>query len=586
MRFCLRVLVLATVAGGFGGCSNGDEGPAPVARRPVTVVTLQESAPASQRLIPAVVTPHRETQIPFEVTGRVERILNLGEDVDGEQVDRSGELVQAGAFLAELDPKPFERALVKAQQRLEAARKQLAAQVVQLETVLPARLESAKSQAAAAELNAKYAKDDVEALVSAVDLARTTLERNRELLPTGAVSDIAVRQSETNLQAQRSRLAQARTLVAARERENDAADAAIAELEGSIQLQTANNEAQRATIKELEEAVEDAQSDLEDSVLRAPYAGRVTARFAGEGSFVRAGEPVVTLTMMNPIEVVMTVSGDVDEELVVGTDAMIYPSDHGTTELSRGLRATLYQKRGIADPMTRTFELGLILANKRRGGRSNPGNVPQAPYLIPVFENPLDLPGQSGLFTVAEAIGETGAESWVLKVRGLEQGARSAETLERVLEADKVAVSVGSNTIRVASFGLVEIVGDGIRRGDLLVPMPTEQHAAGFVVADNRWVLRPGDLVQVGINRSRHTAGFYVGVQSIRVLGGQPTVFVVGDGERVKAVPVEVRDSVGERRRIESAALRAGDRVVERGAHFLIDGDPVTVATDRVEGAQ
>ena len=84
---------------------------------------------------------------------------------------------------------------------------ELDAQKVQLETVLPARLTSAKARVESARLNAESAKNDLQALQSAVSLAKTTVERNRELLPTGAVSDIAVRQSENDLQAARARLA-------------------------------------------------------------------------------------------------------------------------------------------------------------------------------------------------------------------------------------------------------------------------------------------------------------------------------------------------------------------------------------------
>ena len=234
-------------------------------------------------------------------------MIDVGDEAQGEQTDRQGVLVQEATILAELDPAPFRRALNQAKQRQLSAEKELEAQVVQLESVLPAQLESAQSSAKAAELNTTHAQENVEALEAAVELARTKVERNRELLPSGAVSDITVRQSEAELEAQRAQLAQAKTLVTAREREHDAAVSAISQVEGAIALQEAANGAREAGIQELREVVVDAESNLENCVLRAPFPGRVTAIHVGEGSFVSAGSPIVTLTMMNPVEVVVSV---------------------------------------------------------------------------------------------------------------------------------------------------------------------------------------------------------------------------------------------------------------------------------------
>ncbi len=578
-------LVFASALLVSAGCgSDADEAPRVLAR-PVTVLELEAHAPPPGRLIPGVVTPYRQTELPFEVGGRVERLIGVGDDVQGEQLDRDGNVVQAGAVMAELDPAPLQRALNQTRQTLQAARLQLEAQVVQLEDVLPARLASARSQAQAAELSASYAKDDVAALESAVELAATTLERNQGLLPTGAVSDIAVRQSATELEGSKARLAQSLTLVTTREREYDAAVSTVAEIEGSIALQRANNEAQRASIRGFEEAVLDAESDLQNCTLRAPFPGRVTRLHVGEGSFVAAGSPVLTLTMMNPIETVINVSAGVEEELIVGTDALIYPMNASQVDMESAVRATLFQKRGVADSGTRTFEVGLIAPNRRRVVRADQAGLPVVPYLMPVFDNPLDLPGGEGLYTVAEAVERSGDEAWVLKVRGLAQGARSEATLKGKLEATRVPVRAGDRIIQIASWSLVELVeASGLTEGDLLVPLPTPAHADGFIVDDNRWLLRPGDLVQVAVSHGDLPAGFYLPVQSIRELNGSTSVFVVGPDERVRAVVVEVRETSGELRRVVSDELADGDAVVASGAHFLQDGDRVAV-TGTVSGA-
>ena len=564
------------------GCSEQSRPTPGTLARPVTVIQLAEVTPRPSRFIPGIVTPYRQTEVPFRVTGRVERLVSVGDDVVGEQVDREGSLIQEGTVLAELDQAPFQRALNQARQRVVSAQLELESARIQLETVLPARVKSARSQAEAAELNAKFARDDVQALEAAVDLAQTTVERNRDLLPTGAVSDITVRQSEAELQAQQARLAQARTLVSARQKEHDAALATIAELEGNEILQQANNESLSANVKVLEEAVRDAESDLEHCVLRAPFAGRVTELHVGEGSFVQAGAPIVTLTMMTPIDIELTVSSTMEDSLVVGTDAVVYPTTGNEIDADRSVRATLYEKRGVADASTRTFVVGLIAPNSRRRPRAELADLPRAPFLIPIFENPLERPDGEGLFTLSEAVVGEGEDAWVMKVRGLAQGERTAESLQGSLQAERRPVRRGERVLQVASFTLVELVGaPDLGEGDLLVPDPTPQHADGFIVDDNRWLLRPGDLVQVSIDTVDASSGYYVPVQAIRELNGANHVFVVDESNTAASVPVEVFESRGELRRIASAELVEGARLVAAGAHFLQDGDQVLVTEER-----
>lgn len=569
-------LGLATLCLTTWSCSDSAPEQVQQLARPVTSFALEQGAPPPGRLLPGVVSPYRQTQVPFQVTGRVEWLEDSGEDVFGEQVDRDGGVVAEGTVLARLETEPFERALNQSNQRLSAARLQLEALEVQRDEVLPAQLASARSRAAGAQLAVQNAREDVTATESAVDLARTTVERNRQLLPTGAVSDIAVRESESNLDAQLARLEQARTLVISRQREVDAANSSIAELEGNQALQEANIKVQEASIKELEEAVRVAEDNLEDTVLRAPFAGRITEIHVGEGSFVSAGSPVVTLTMLNPIQVEITVSAAVEEQLIAGTDALIYPMHSGELDVERAIRATLYQKRSVADEASRTFALDLIAANQRYADQTD-SDLPAVPYLMPLFDNPMDLPGAAGgLYTLDEAVHLEGDRAWVLRVRGLAQGARNAGTLQGVLTADKIPVVVGDRSMRIASFSLVQVIAPGeLAEGDLLVPNPTAAHAEGFRIADNRWLLRPGDLVQVSLEQDSLPPGFYVPVQAIRELNGRNFIFVIESDDTVRAVQVEVAESSGNLRRISSTELQVGAAVVSKGAHFLQEGDTV-----------
>ena len=575
-----RPLPLALLCLASAACSDPVEEAAPVLARPVTVLTLNEAAPPPDALLPGLVTPYRESTISFEVSGRIEYLANAGDDLEGIQVDRAGEVAEEGPVIASLDPAPFERALRQSERRIASARAQLVAEQVQLEDVLAETLRGAVSNAQAADLAVTSAKDDVEANESAVDLAQTTLKRNEELLPSGAVSDIAVRESATTLSQERARLAQSRTLVSTRLKELEAANFLVAETRGSIALQQAKVEAQQATIEELEQQVLDAQSNLDDCVLHAPFAGRITAVHVAEGSVVSASTPVVTLTMMTPIEVELTVSAAVDDELVLGTDAIVYPMNGSEPDTERAVRATLFEKRGVANEGTRTFPVGLSAPNQRRDAREEFAGEPTTPYLLPVFRNPLDLPDENGLYTVKDAVGGTLDDAYVLRVQGVSQGEREASSLAGRLTSERIPIRIGERTLRVASFELVEIVGETtVDEGDLLVSFTTPAHESSFIVLDNRWLLRPGDLVQVGIGRQDRTPGFYVPVTAIREINGKTSVFAVDDGSIARRIDVQALDSAGRLRRIEGEGLAEGAQIVLDGTHFLMDGDRVTVTS-------
>lgn len=568
----------------LAACSDGDAGPDVQPSRPVTVMALSEAAPPPGALFPGLVSPYREASLSFEVSGRVEFLANAGDDLEGVQVDREGNVQQEGTIIAALDAAPFERAVRQAERRLASAKAQLGAQEIQFNEVLPETLKSATSNAEAADLAVTYAQDEARSAEDAVDLAETKHKRNQELLPGGAVSDIAVRESATALSREKTRLAQTRTLVSTRRKESEAARSAVAEVRGSIALQEANVESQKAVIEELEQQLLDAQSNLENCVLHAPFAGRITAVHVAEGSVVQAGGPVVTLTMMTPIEVELTVSASVEDELLLGTDALVYPMAGNEPDLDRGVRATLFEKRGVANEGTRTFTIGLIAPNQRRDRREKSAGLPTTEYLLPVFVNPLDLPDDTGLYTVKDALGGTLDDAYVLRVKGVSQGERGASSLKRQLSAERVPVKIGENSLRVASFELVEIVGEtSLVEGDLLVSFPTEAHAEAFVVADNRWLLRPGDLVQVSIDRESRPAGFYVPIQAIREVNGSTSLFVVDETGRARRIDVTAAESAGKLRRVEGEGLTSGARVVLEGVHFLVDGDAVTIQGDTSE---
>ncbi|RIA55398.1 efflux RND transporter periplasmic adaptor subunit [Dichotomicrobium thermohalophilum] len=102
-----------------------------------------------------------------------------------------------------------------------------------------------------------------------------------------------------------------------------------------------------ATIEKIAAQIEAIDIDLEKSVLRAPFAGTVTARHVDEGAVVQAGAPVLGLAETSRIHARIGVTAAVAEELVIGQS---YPLAVG----DRPVRGKLVAERPDIQTGTRT----------------------------------------------------------------------------------------------------------------------------------------------------------------------------------------------------------------------------------------
>lgn len=89
----------------------------------------------------------------------------------------------------------------------------------------------------------------------------------------------------------------------------------------------------------------------------------------------------------------------------------------------------------------------------------------------------------------------------------------------------------------------------------------------------NRQLL-PGMYVLARVPRAHHTDALSVPQQAVLRRDGQPSVWILGEGEQVQRVPVELGELVGRRYRIVNG-LSAGQRVVIEGLDRLAEGAPV-----------
>lgn len=105
--------------------------------------------------------------------------------------------------------------------------------------------------------------------------------------------------------------------------------------------------------------------DLQDTRFMAPFSGRLTQVHVAQGAVVKPGAPVVTLTLMDPVQIQVQVSADDEREISTGDRAIISPKDPLHDGARAPVNAIVFEKGGAADTRLRTFRIDLIVRNRR-----------------------------------------------------------------------------------------------------------------------------------------------------------------------------------------------------------------------------
>ena len=191
--------------------------------------------------------------------------IGVSPEVSGKIVNlavRDNQSVKQGDLLFEIDPRPYQYAVLRAR-----------AALAQLDAQIPLTQRSVNAQT----FGATAAKSAVARAQAAANQASDTLARMEPLIGKGYVSADDLDRART---AQRSALAElATTQAQARE-----AEAAVSSVDALV--------AQRGV---LEAEIASAQLNLEYATVRAPFDGRVVELRTQVGQFVSAQKPVFTL---------------------------------------------------------------------------------------------------------------------------------------------------------------------------------------------------------------------------------------------------------------------------------------------------
>jgi membrane fusion protein (multidrug efflux system) len=119
-----------------------------------------------------------------------------------------------------------------------------------------------------------------------------------------------------------------------------------------IEIRAADSASKQAQLMETQARMQRATLEVSDCVLRAPFAGEVSARVVDPGAFVRPGSEVATLIDRRTVRVVAEVpEGDFDV-VDVGTPVQIR-----ALATNRDLTAKIARRSPAADPSTRTAHI-------------------------------------------------------------------------------------------------------------------------------------------------------------------------------------------------------------------------------------
>lgn len=234
-----------------------------------------------------------------------------------------------------------------------------------------------------------------------------------------------------------ARLAQAKALLEQRRIEHKAAKK-LAEKGFRADTQLA---ASLAELESAEAAVERAQVDLDNTVIRAPFAGFVDDRDVDLGDFLEMGDVVASLVDLDPVLVIGQVSERDIGRLEVG--------GLGVARLMTGesVEGRIRHISRVADPVTRTFRVELQVANPEGALRDGvtaevvlPGPTVLAHRVSPAV---LSL-STSG--TIGVKIVDADQTVRFLPVQIVEQGANGLWLLG--LPAEVTLITVGQEFVR------------------------------------------------------------------------------------------------------------------------------------------
>jgi membrane fusion protein, multidrug efflux system len=303
----LSVLYLAI------GCSQQDS-PRPEVVRPVKTMVVIAGDDMHVRSFPGRVEGSKSVELAFQVSGI---LTNLPV--------KEGQSVVKNDLIAQLRQDEFQARLQSVQGQLDQARAGL----------------NALQQGERPEERLRR-EAEVRAAEARLANARIDYERFARLVQSSAVS-----RSEYDRAQTAYRVAQ----------EDHRAALQILE-QGTIARQE-DIEAQQAQVRVLEGRLVEANLQLEDATLRAPYDGVIARRFVDVGQNIRAKQPVVQFQDVDEVDIVADVPETIMTAIRAADIVQMTAAFSGAPGLEFPVR--LKEMAQVADPITQTFQVRVAM---------------------------------------------------------------------------------------------------------------------------------------------------------------------------------------------------------------------------------
>ncbi len=557
------------------GCTQkNDESVSPAKPpKPVAIAVLRRSSPTNAQFVTGSVVPWKSEQIGFEVAGRVAEVIEPNELVTPQIGSEADEQAPDATPLARLDDEELKIAVESAQASVEVAKLNRDANLVIIEQQLPAQIESAKAEA---------------------ELADIELSRALKLSNRNAISRSELDAARTNAATANSRLASSNA---------ELAQAKVRQL------------ALEAQILQAQQQLSEAQRSLRNAVLFSPFPGQVSQIHAVPGTYVKEGDPVATVQMMDPMTIEFEVTAHDSRRYRRGDMLPVHVTDGSGT--SRQLSGMVYRVDTVADPAARTFTVTMHVRNEidESADNSPDTNEPIAwtDQITPLNIGPM-ITGDRRQLVVREAVHTIDGETFVWKVTNRRWGTPSPPG-DRLLSVIKVPVRITSDVIPYLGrwkFVAIEFTDPKMKMdlehdlitgkldfksegstpsGDAVNQRPDLENWAGCQVMldEQRWLLRSGDVARISLTPDEPTGGYFVPMKAVREEQGQTFIHVIDEtaghmtARRVFVDIAEGESVLGQTvlLRITSTSpeeLREGMLVIVEGTHYLNDGDRVVVS--------
>jgi len=377
----------------------------------------------------------RNVTLRIKASGKVVPVqtVNLSPKTSGLLVEllvEQGDRVEQGQIIARMDNADLQAQLIQARANLNKAKAQLAQARAgsRPEEISQARARLAQAEAQLAQARAgnrpeeiEQARAQVEAAQAKMNLTSSRVQRNRELYQQGAISQDTLDEVIADDRSATASLKEAQRRVSllesgTRSEEITQRQAAVAEArqalrqleKGSRPEEIASSEASVAAAGGELKAV---QVKLEDTIIRAPFPGVITQKYATEGAFVTPTTSASSTASATSSSIVAIARGlevlaqvpEVDiGQIKVGQQVEIV-ADSFPDQVFKG-RVRLISPEAVVEQNVTSFQvrIGLVTGqNELRSGMNVDltvlGEAVQDALLVPTAAIVTDQQGQTGV---------------------------------------------------------------------------------------------------------------------------------------------------------------------------------------------